>query len=337
MNKLIKRPLGTITNPNGGERTPLRMVNGARTSYITLVARATLTLAGSVATAIRNRGSVWALFDQIVIDENGTDRFVVDGRVLRFLSEMAAPSALTATRATSLANGVYVLEEAVRLYFAHPLALDPTETAFSERDSRQVLNVSVQYTTTPNTKLVDLGGTVSAVSVLAYQAMEEPNAAASKPLFIPAMRQIIVPILGAVTQQPEYIRSTNAIRGIVLTQETTTVGEVSDIINSFTLRGDYRHIIGPQPMSLRDLQLDSEFEFGGAVVSSNKAHVGINFQRYGKLSDVLNPAQDANLRVELNAQPSASAGNSQVRMTLLELIRNGDAAGLVADAVPFAY
>ncbi len=334
MNKLVRQPRGALV-PVTGERTFLRLANGARNSYLQLTARATITLAGAVAAAIRNRGSVWALFNEVILDENGRDRMVLDGRVLRFLAEMSAPSALTATRLTSLANGATVLEETVRLYFAHPLALDPLETSFIERDARQNLSLAIRMNANPELRLVDAGGTVSAVSVNVTQAYEEPGpAGAVQPLFIPVISQQTVQIAGAVSQQPEFIRGVNPIRALIVSQETSTVGEVSDIITSFVLRGDYRPIIGPAPMTLRDFQLDSEFEYGGAVVSSNRAHVGLNFQRYGRLSDVLNPQQDTNLRFEFTAAPSASAGTSTIRITRVELERDG---AVVAPVVPFSY
>lgn len=336
MQKLARNPRGALV-PVPGERTPIRLVNSARTNYITLVARATATIAGAPAASIRNRGSVFALFDEIVIDENGTDKMVIDGRVLRFLSEMYAPSALSAKRLASTAVGVTQLEEAVRIYFSQPLALDPLETAFVEADSRQVLNVSVRAAAqaTQNTRLGETNTVISGVTINVIQAYEEPGAnGVNAPLFIPTARQQIVQIAGAVSQQPEFIRTTRAIRAIVVTQETTTVGEVGDIITSLALRGDYRTIVGPNQMSFKDLLLDSEFEGGGAVVSSNLAHLGFNFQRYGRLSDVLNPQQDTNLRFEFTAAPSASAGTSQIRITLLELDRD---PRVTAPAVPFPY
>ena len=118
-----------VIAPVAGERTFLRLANGVRTNYITVVARATVQVSVAAATALRNRGSVFSLFDEIGIDENGRDVQIYRGNVLRFLSEMAAPSALTASRA-GVAVATYQLEEAARIYFSHPLSLDPTETGF---------------------------------------------------------------------------------------------------------------------------------------------------------------------------------------------------------------
>jgi hypothetical protein len=136
---------------------------------------------------------------------------------------------------------------------------------------------------------------------------------------------------GAVSAQADFIRTTNLIRQIIVSQEVGGV-EVSDIVNSFALRGDFRDIIGPTPMDVNDFALDSEYEFGGAVISSNRAHFGLNFQRYGRLSNTLNPAQDVNLRFEYNAQPSATAGQSIIRTTLFELVRD---PAVTAAQIPF--
>lgn len=334
MQKLSKSPRGIII-PNGSERTPMRLINGARTSYVDVVGRATVTISVAAATAILNRGSVFALADEIVLDENGTDKCLATGKVLRFASEMAAPSALSAKRVTSTAIGVYPLEEMVRIYFAHPLSLDPLETAFVERDARQSLNLQVKTNANPAAVLATAGPAtvvVSAIKWTVIQAYEKPGPnGLVAPLYIPTIRQQTAQINGAVTQQTEYLRTTNLIRQIVISQEVGGV-EVSDILNSFAFRGDFRDIIGPSPIDYNDFALDSEFEFGGAVISTNRAHIGMNFQRYGRLSDSLNPAQDVNVRLELNAQPSATAGQSIIRTTVFELARDGMAT---APKIPF--
>lgn len=324
MQTLTRSPRGIII-PNGTERTPARLVNAARTSFIDVVGRATVQISVAAATAILNRGSVFALADEIVLDENGTDRSIATGKALRFASEMAAPSALTAKRVTSTAVGTYLLEEMLRIYFAHPLALDPLETAFVERDPRQALNVQVRTNANPAAQLLTAGGATVAVTNIKWtviQGFEKPTAQGLQaPLYIPTIRQQTMQVNGAVSAQADYLRTTNLIRQVVVSQEVGGV-EVADIINSFTLRGDYRDIIGPSAIDYNDFCLDSEFEFGGAVISSNRAHMGLNFQRYGRLSNVLNPAQDVNLRFEYNAQPSATAGQSLIRTTVFELQRD---------------
>jgi len=326
----------------GADRVASKLVNGARTSGVMLVARATVQISVAAATALRNRGSVWALFDRIYINENGRDVSTVRGNVLRYASEVQAPSPLTAQRVTSTGVATYVLEEAAYIQFAHPLSLDPLETAYTERDSRQ--DFSVQFTMSPNFngKMATAGGAtiaVTGVSVDVVQDYELQTAnGLSAPLFIPIIRETIQQVTGDVAADPIYIRTTNAIRQMIISQEDSVLGEVGDILRSFTLKGDYRDIIGPTPLSVTDLLYRGEFGFGGASISSNKSHVALNFQRYGRLSQVLNPVQDSNLRLQISALPSvsgvAAGGTSQIRVTSFELFR---APAVTAPAVPFAY
>lgn len=306
--------------PVAGERQFSKLVNGVQGHYVDVVARATVTVTVANATAVLNRGSVWSLFDEIGIEENGTDRMIMHGRVLRFLSEMAAPSSLSATRMTSPNIAVYNLVESARIYFAHPFAANPRETAFREHDVRQDLRIFAKMASNPAAALLTVGGAtvvVSAVSVSATHGYDKDER--DLPYFIPRIYQQVVQVAGTNAQLPEYIRSNNAIRALVVSQETTTVGEVSDILNAVALKSDTRDIIGPNPVRLDELQYASEFDFGGAVVSSNKAHLGLNFQQWGRLAYLLAPGQDVNLRFEFDVQASASAGTSQLRITRVEL------------------
>jgi hypothetical protein len=311
--------------PIAGERAFTRLINGVSSNFVTLVFAASFVISVGAATNIRNRGSILAAFDEIGIDENGTDRHIYDGTVLRFLSEMASPSALSAQRVTSTAVATYPLEEAVRIYFAHPFAAIPRETAYLEKDVKQLLQVFAKLNASAKDQLATAGAATLAlnnVTVTVTHGFDADEQA--RPEFIPTVRQQIVSVDSANGQLPEFIRSQHAIRAIVLTQEGTTIGEVGDIINSLVLRSDDRDYIGPGKMTWRDLVLQSEFEFGGAVVSTNRAHLGINFQQNGRLSSVVSPAQNNNLRFEFDCQPSVvvGAGASKIRITILELQRD---------------
>lgn len=308
-----------------GERAYSRLINAVSSNFVTMVFAASFVISVAAATNIRNRGSILAAFDEIGIDENGTDRQIYDGRVLRFMSEMAAPSALSAQRVTSTAVATYPLEEAVRIYFAHPFAAIPRETAFLERDPKQLLQVFAKLNSSAANKLATAGGATLAlnnvtVTVTHGYDPNEPN----RPEFIPVVRQQIIGVESANGQLQEFIRTQHAIRQIVVTQEGATIGEVGDIINSLVLRTDEADIIGPGKMSWRDLILEQEFEFGGAVVSSNRSHLGLNFQTHGRLSNIISPAQNNNLRFEFDVQPSVvvGAGASKIRITIVELQRD---------------
>lgn len=322
----LQRNARTSIAVSAGERAYSRLINAVQSHFVTLTFRGTLTIAGGAADAIRNRGSILAAFNEIGIDENGTDRHLYDGKVLRVLSEMSAFSALSAKRVTSTAAAAYALEESVRIYFASPWAATPRETAFVEHDAKQLLQVFAKLDVAGGgSKLAKVSGGVTAVLsgvtvsvVHGYDATET-----AKPLFIPSVVQQIAPVAGANAQQQEFIKTSHAIRAMIVSQETTTDGEVSDIINKLALKGDFRDIIGPSPVSMADLMLASEFEFGGAVVTSNRSHLCLNFQEHGRLSRVINPQQDSNLRFEFDSQPSvAGAGSSFIRITIVRLERD---------------
>ena len=320
--------------PIAGDRAFSRLINAVQSQYVTLTFRGTLTIAGAVADNVRNRGSILAAFDEIGIDENGTDKHIYDGRVLRFISEMAAPSALSAKRLTSTAIAATTLEESVRIYFAHPFAVLPRETQYLERDTKQLFQVFAKLNSGGGgSRLAGVTGAstavLSAVTITVTQGYDASETA--RPFFIPIVRQQIAPVASANAQLTEFIKTSNAIRGIVVSQESTQgvntglAGEVGDVINKLTLRGDFHDIIGPTPVKWDDLVLEQEYEFGGAVVTSNRAHLGINFQEHGRLATVLNPGQDSNLRFEFDVQPSVTmvAGTtSQIRITIMELLRD---------------
>src|SRR3979490_1236533 len=77
-----------------------RLINGVQSHYIQLRSSGTITIT-TAATRLINKGSIWATWDFIGIDENGRDRVLLDGRVLRYMSEFFAPSALSASRLTA--------------------------------------------------------------------------------------------------------------------------------------------------------------------------------------------------------------------------------------------
>jgi hypothetical protein len=319
--RLQRSGLKSIT-PTAGRRESSRMINGAQSHFVTLRITGDVVISVAAATAILNRGSILAAFDEIGISENGTDVHLYDGKVLRFLSEMSAPSALSAVRLTSTAVGTTSLSESVRIYFAHPYAANPRETAFLEHNVQQALEVFVKQRANAATFLATAGAaTVVLQNVSVKITQGYVGTETDRPFYIPKVYQQVVSVTGANTQLQEYIKTNNALRAIVVSQETTGIGEVSDVLNGLRLKGDSRDIIGPNSMTLAELQEDGEFEFGGAVVASNRSHVGFNFQQFGRLANLLTPGQDVNLRFEFDVQKSVidAASTSQLRITRVEL------------------
>lgn len=331
-NKTQLSPLNTIT-PVGGARVRARLLNGMRTWAVKLTARAQVDVAAAPAGALRNRGSVWALFDEVGIEENGEERVRLDGRMLRYISEYFAPSALTAVRAaTPIAT--YQLEESAIIFFAHPLSVAPQETVFRERDARQQLEVFVRQFAAPgaalNARLFTVGGAAVTISNVSVRISQEYDArSAELPVFIPTMRQIQETVAGANTQLPIFLKTPHFLRAVFIQQDSDE-GEATDILSALALRGDFRHIIGPNQQNLDDLQHYSEFDAGGAVLQS-QAYAALNFQKSGKLSNIVNPSDDVNLRLEANVTPGGGT-NPVLRIALWECER---IQGLVTEEIPY--
>ena len=323
--------------PLNGIRQEARLNNKVHTRYVQIVAQeqVDITVAG---TGLRNRGSVWASFDEIGINDNGDDRDLVDGPTLRYLTEMHSPSAVATRRLGNPGvQATTIIREVARIWFSHPLAGNPSETTFKERDEKHQVTVFYKWNNSI-AKLVDGGvtGTVTAPVITAYQ--EADRLSQVKPIFVPTMRQIVATVPSASTQQEILIKAQNPLRALVIKQETDS-GEVGDIITSLRFLSDNRHIIGPNFISWRDLTLASQYEFGGDVANPEgsaglgvNAYLGFNFQEGGRLSNVLDSPREPNLRLEVNAAPSAFGANSKIRVTLLELERE---PGITADEAPF--
>jgi hypothetical protein len=321
-----------------GQRVFSRLINGVQSHYIQLHTTMTISITTAV-TRIRNKGSAWASWEFIGLDENGRDRCLMDGRVLRYMAEVFAPSALAATRLTTTGTQLLTLEESARLWFAHPLAAAPAETVFKERDPRQTLQLFAQLRADSGTSELVTGGgiTVNTTSAIDIEHGYD-DVTGELPVFIPSIRQQIVPVASANTQLTEFIKTSNFIRAIIIQQDSDE-GEVGDIINALALRADGDDIIGPGQAKWIDLIRGQEAEFGGAVFTTGlanggNAYLAINFQQNGRLANVVSPAL-LNLRLEMNVSTSAQTGatNSKVRITIYELER---VAGLVTDKIPFA-
>lgn len=321
--------------PAAGRRVSSRLLNGVQGHAVQLDISGTLTIAGADAASIRNRGSLWAAVDEVGIVENGSDSASVWGPVLRALSEEAAPSALSSVRLTAKAQAAYSLKESARIYFAHPYALQPRETAYMERDTRQVLEAFVRLAASGGGDKIakaGAGGTVTLSNVQVDVTHIYDGFETQHPYFIPHIIQSVEPVAGANARLAHYIKTPNMLRSIMVSQVDSIDGEVSDVINTLRLRGDAVDWI--DTVKWANLVQGTEFDFGGASGwASGAAHLGINFQKFGRLASVMNPGQDTNLRLELDVQPSATgSGSSSVLVTRVELWQ---VAGLT-QPVPFA-
>jgi hypothetical protein len=298
-----------------------QLIGAVRTLCIQLRFRCTITLAAGPATAILNGGSILALFSRAGVDENGTRYIDGELRSLGVLSQMQSPRVIDLGRTvlSSTANGATALEESVFLYFSTPLGAGPAETMYLERQVRQALNVFVQQQTNGVGTLVQTPGTatISNMTVDVVQRFDVNRS--ERTLLLPVIRTLEFPVAGAATELPLKIDSSRYIRAILIQQDTSGAGEVTDIINSLALRADGKDIIGPSLIPYENLQAQAQTEFAGDVVS--RGYLPLWFQKGGRLSNLLNPNTMVNLRFIVNCQPSVTVGavSSLIRVTLVEL------------------
>lgn len=313
---------------DSGQRQHNRLLAQGQTLFLTVVITAVLdvTVAG---TGILNRGSVMAAFDEMGIVENGRDRQNIDPRILRYIAEAAAPSALTAVRATGAGVQTTTLKETFRVYFAHPYSVNPRETAFIVRDPSADFSFFHKLSGTNNgVAKVVAGATATLEDVTVKVSQEFDEYETERPAYIPTVRMITQKVTGADSTLDIFLRPNNYLRGIVI-QQDSNIGEVTDIINAIQLHGDRREVIGPEMYDWDTLIREAEADWGGNVLAPGGYYL-INFQKHGRLSSVWNPQQDSNLRLTLDCQPSVTDGvtTSTVRVALLELERDPTAVDL---------
>lgn len=334
-----KSPAASITlDPTASiTRQYSDLLNGTRTRYVDLLIEADYTIATAAASAILNRGSLLAAIDRIGLDENGNDQVNYDARTAGFITQMCSQSTVPSVRLSSTGAGTTHLVELVRMYFAYPYSIQPLDTAFREKDPTRKMRVFAILNASAAAKIATAGGggTVTLGTVTITVTQQHDRYLAAPPLFRPYVRQWTDAIASANSDFRSDISFARFMRALVIQQDSSGVGEVNDIINSLAIRGDARDIIGPKQASWASLVHAESAEFGGDVYSAtNYAYLGVNFSPLGRLNGMLNPAQDTNLRVELNVQPSvtAGAGSSIIRYTSIEMER---VQGLTADQLPF--
>lgn len=166
---------GTL-NPVAGQRSLQQLVNGKLGKWLTIRIDADVAVSVAAATAIRNRGLASALIDEVLIVENGTNRWELTGKALALATQANMPSAPSpGSRAaiTSVNIGSTHITEVVRCFFRSPLFARPDETAFIERDQRQGLFASVRPVADMPGALFTVGGATVAVTNLTVRVTQE--------------------------------------------------------------------------------------------------------------------------------------------------------------------
>lgn len=329
--KTQKAPLGAITPVlpgDQGKRIYLDLSSAVQTHRLHFTVEMDITIGAGGGTAVRNRGSVMAVVDECGVEEAGGDRTVLNGRMARMFAEAFAPSALSATRLASAAAGTSTLRESFTLHYATPISINPSDSTFREKDSKKKIQAFVKFRTG---NLYDylISGAPAGTSVanLRVRVRQSYDARSTRrPHYIPSYRMQSVAVPSANTDLPLPISTEKAIRMIVIQQDSDQ-GEVPDLIKNLEFRGDQRQYIGPGKIAWDDLARDQEEEFGGAVYSTGVAALGqnayltFNAQKGGRLSNVINPSDDTNLRFIFDAAPSVIAGvtNGVIRVGICEL------------------
>lgn len=318
----VLTPDGPVTTQG---RTFIDLANGKRTFALTLRFRQTATVAVAPLTAVRNRGSLLSQFTKIGINDNGRDVVNIDARSAQIIGGVHSGQVLPFTRlATPIA--VYALEETVYIPLANPLSVSPSETAFSERNPNTRLRAFVTWVP-DNTQIANVGGatlTLGTPTVEVIQHYDDDRGAVPSKLS-PFWREIVQPVATTNNALRTLFDSSLRLRGMLI-QQDTNIGEVNDILtNGFRFLGDTqggqgRTFIGPAQIPYANLQQKVLAEYGGDM-AAGAGYLYLNWQRGGRLAEVIDEAKSANLRMESNVAPSVTAGvtSSNIRITVLEL------------------
>lgn len=331
---------GSATIASTGDRASVRLFNNKRNQRLLVTIRATVDITTST-TVLRNNGDASSLVS-LYLNENGADRWTVDGRVAKALGDAISLTALAGTRASAANTAPTTLQLVSRILL--PFSIDnPTynvvgsETTYGEGDVRAPIAVEASAKSNAFGQLFgDGAGSISSLTMEVEQIYVE-EAGASVPFYIPTARQLVQSISAASANEPVFIKTSNRIRAIVLTQEDDT-GVQTSLISAVALRGDNGDIIGPGQSPIDNLAATLQSDLGPGAPSDG-SHLIFWQQKGGRLSKALSPAlQYQNLRFELAVDP-AGFTNPRVRVTLYELERPAPQPGgrqLVTDAIPAA-
>lgn len=282
--------------------------------------RADVTIAGGIADgAVQNRGFAAALIRRININENGDRSTEIDPRALKVLSAgvMAPREQLqVAALPDGTAQANTILEDFVHLPFANPLLGSPHETNFLERDPDQPLDVEIETVVDPDAALILGGDRVLTVNAFTAEIGHEMDrASAQLPTFIPLYRQIAnEPVGGALSDHAIVLKPKGFVAMLLVQQIGGGIYEVSDVISRMELKGtNVKHFEGRFTDDF--YRQRHERKFGGVIPAG---YTVFNFLENGRFGGIHNPITDPDLRLIVDADVSATAGASSIRIWALE-------------------
>lgn len=331
--------------PVAGKPTPIDLETNWDTRFLICTVRAVATISVASATAIRNGGSVLAIFDRVRISESGKDTLIGDPRLLGFASEFLRGAPGTRTRQTVLTVGATNLVERFMIPFERLVQAMPRETRYRVRNKSLKFQLIFETNATPEARLFTVGGATVVISAMTidvrqYVARDNDQVA---PIFLPRWTQMdfAVPAGASPDLRAELDIGSDFLAGVTALQETDTTGIVTDILNNVQFRTDERIFIGENgKVKWADLAADQEWVAGGNVFAAdNGGIVHFDFRDAGRHTHMIDPGNALKLRYMFDAQASASAGTSRIRLLLHRLSRDeAVAAGgrrLVAPEIPY--
>lgn len=332
MNALREVQLSNITLTTGQDSTQ-KLENGQRNMAVELTVSGTTDLSAD-GTGIRNRGSILAALNNVFVSVDGENRYFADARLMRAYAEFATGRALPRKRSAAFttaaaAEDVY---EVLPLFFANPGIAVPEETALLERST----NVDMLVGVNPNadaTKII-AGGTaaITNFAVKVRQISDPFRGGPYLPLLRPRIRQLTQQITADGEVDIDLVL-TRYLGGIVIQQDTDSVGEVSDIIRNFRLTAEGGAALIPKNVSFKDyVRHNSPMNTDGEPVGGY-SYAFFNPLATGRLSKVIHPALYPHLKLTVDALPSVTGTGSKVRVLVLEYEQDKDLT--TPGALPF--
>lgn len=309
---------------NSARVTIAQLMNRIQNARLLVRIQAQVDIAANPAVAIRNGGwlSSGMLF---AFSDGGRDTMqLMNGRLLRGLSQAFSAQPIGGSPLASTAIGTYQIDEYLALDWVNRLAVDPYETAYKEADPNSRVTLDGALLSNAIACIVEAGTAVVTLSNVVVTVTQYGDPArATEPLFTPNLRVITQPISGASSQDIVYTPTRSRLRSMFVSPQVTTADggfiTATDAISALRLIGDDgRNIIGPNQTAYEQLLQEQTMRFGGQVIPG----LYIDFQDGGRLSNTIVPPREfPNLRFEFADQPSALGTSTQHMVVLTELTR----------------
>lgn len=313
-----------------GKRAYAKFLRGKSTRWLTATLALTLVIAVGGGTAVRGVGSPWQIMDEVGLDMGGRATAFSPYHLLA-LSDYLTSSKRTYTRLTCVAAGTYNLVEQVIIPFEYPnRQMRGSEVRFREDDTTKDMSFFYKLASASGnpdaSKIVAANGSVDINTItMTVSQNYDGDLLADPPVFRPWFEEKAVDVTQATTKGFIDLELTDLTRGITILQ-MSDLGLVSDIINKIRVKGtNYSYLGDNDLVDYANWARGQEFEdMGGDVYApSAGGMIHVDFAKL-KLSKALNPNQDGNFRVYVDAQPSSLAGaaSSQIVVLLSTLERN---------------